>query len=300
MAYEITSQDFCLIVKNPKCPGQEVENGLAKEGHLNCDWCKGNYFVGGECNYGGRHKMAEDLKQINQNFRAFDVLVKQQVKLSKSKNEQEFNSSKQTLLNSFKSLKNKCENESGAGFFYGSCIGLDGSQTAFSERIKTTFKRLAKELGYYLTQIENSTWQQLEKFQEKLKKLDKLNSEATQLTKEWKEETDPIKKAQLFSLLSQKNQEIKNLQTELKKDPVYSLYSQEKNDELANIVKHIFQGKETFFSWAKKNDNNKQEPKSEKYLGFIDKEIGKNALLIIGGLLGLWLIYWIFKRKFHK
>jgi len=303
MAYEITPHDFCLIVKNPKCKGTETNNGTAKEGHSNCDWCKGNYFVGGECNYGGRHKMADDLRQINQNFRAFDTLVKQQVKLSKSKSESEFNNSKKALLNSFKSLKEKCEDEGGAGFFYGSCIGLDGDKSIFATRIKETFKRLARELGYYMTQIENSTWQQLAAFQEKLKKLDKLNSEATQLTKEWKEETDPIKKAQLFALLSQKNNEIKSLQAELKKDPVYSLYSQEKNDELANIVKNIFHGSPntSFFNWKKKgSDNNKEEPKSEKYLGFIDKETGKNALLIVGGLLGLLLIWWFIKRKFKK
>lgn len=100
MAYEITPHDFCLIVKNPKCQGQ-IENGIAKEGHPNCNFCKGNYFVGGECNYGGQHKMADDLQQVNQNFRAFDALVKQQVKLSKSKNESEFNNSKRTLLNYF-------------------------------------------------------------------------------------------------------------------------------------------------------------------------------------------------------
>ncbi|CAG8603412.1 5122_t:CDS:2 [Cetraspora pellucida] len=163
MPYEIVSHDFCLIVKNPRCQGQEITNGSAKEG----------------C-----HKMTDDLRQINQNFRAFDVLVKQQVKLSKSKNEKEFNNSKKTLLNSFKSLKEKCEDESGVGFFYGSCIGLDGDKNIFATRIKETFKRLAKELGYYMKQIENSTWQQLANFQEKLKKLDKLNSEATQLTKE--------------------------------------------------------------------------------------------------------------------
>lgn len=244
--------------------------------------------------------MADDLRQINQNFRAFDNLVKQQVKLSKSKNEKEFNSSKKTLLNSFKSLKEKCEDESGAGFFYGSCIGLDGDKSIFANRIKETFKRLAKELGYYMTQIENSTWQQLVNFQEKLKKLDKLNSEATQLTKEWKEETDPIKKVQLFALLSQKNQEIKSLQAELKKDPVYSLYSQEKNNELANIVKHIFQGKETFFTWKKKNKPENEGLKSEKYLGFIPKEAGKNALLIIGGLLGMFLIWWLFNINKSK
>ena len=67
-------------------------------------------------------------------FRAFDVLVKQQIKISKSKNEQEFNNSKNKLLDSFKSLKEKCDNESGTSFFYGSCIGLDGSQNQFAER----------------------------------------------------------------------------------------------------------------------------------------------------------------------
>jgi hypothetical protein len=101
--------------------------------------------------------MTDDLRQINNNFRAFDTLVKQQVKLSKSKNEKEFESSKKALLNAFKSLKEKCEDESGVGFFYGSCIGLDGDKNIFATRIKETFKRLAKELGYYMAQIENST-----------------------------------------------------------------------------------------------------------------------------------------------
>src|SRR5688572_11266007 len=128
MAYEITPHDFCLIVKNPRCRGTEVTDGGAEEGHQNCGHCKGNYFVGGECNYGGHHIMEEDLKEINRNFRTFDVLVKQQVKLSKSKSEPEFNKCKKTLLNSFKSLKKRCEDESGAGFFYGSCIGLDGDK----------------------------------------------------------------------------------------------------------------------------------------------------------------------------
>jgi hypothetical protein len=32
------------------------------------------------------------------------------------------------------------------------------------------------------------------------------------------------------------------------------------------------------------------EQDSEKYLGFIPKQVGKNALLVIGGLLGLLLI----------
>jgi hypothetical protein len=77
------------------------------------------------------------------------------------------------------------------------------------------------------------------------------------------------------------------LQSELKKDPVYSLYSQEKNDELANIVKNIFHGEGSFFKWKKKDNEKPENQKSEKYLGFIPKEAGKNALYIVGGLLGL-------------
>jgi LPXTG-motif cell wall-anchored protein len=35
-------------------------------------------------------------------------------------------------------------------------------------------------------------------------------------------------------------------------------------------------------------------------LGFIPKETGKNALIVIVGLLGLVFIYWAFKRKFKE
>jgi hypothetical protein len=157
MAYEITPHDFCLIVKNPHCKGQEITDGTAEEGHSSCKHCKGNYFVGGECNYGGRHEMTKDLKFINQNFRAFDILVQKQAKISGAKNETTFNQAKNKLLESFQELKKKCEDDAGAGFFYGSCIGLDGSQTQFAERIKSTFRRLAKELDYYLKQVTNST-----------------------------------------------------------------------------------------------------------------------------------------------
>ncbi|CAG8456149.1 910_t:CDS:2 [Cetraspora pellucida] len=204
-------ENFCAIVRNPRCQGKEVENGLAKE---------------------GQHKMSDDLRQINKNFRAFDILVKKQAKISQAKNEKDFNEAKNKLLTSFQELKKKCEDEAGAGFFYGSCIGLDGNKSDFSERIKSTFRRLAKELGYYIG----------------------------------KEEKDPVKKARLFAALSQKNQAIKSLQVELRKDPVYELFSAEKSEELSNIVRNIFQR-------------------------FISKEIGKNALLITGGLLGLLLVW---------
>ncbi|KLL04724.1 MAG: hypothetical protein MRERV_13c014 [Mycoplasmataceae bacterium RV_VA103A] len=300
MTYEISPQDFCAIVRNPRCQGKEIENGLAKEGHSKCNWCKGNYFVGGECNYGGQHKMSDDLRQINKNFRAFDVLVKKQAKISRAKDEKDFNEAKNKLLTSFRELKKKCEDEAGTGFFYGSCIGLDGNKSDFSERIKSTFRRLAKELGYYIGKVQASTWAQLKSFQEKLETLDKMQSEANQLAKEWKEEKDPAKKARLFAALSQKNQAIKSLQVELRKDPVYELFSAEKSEELSNIVRNIFQSKPntSFFTWKRKEEGGVEKvPETKKYLGFISQEAGKNALLITGGLLGLLLVWWIIKKR---
>jgi hypothetical protein len=56
-----------------------------------------------------------------------------------------------------------------------------------------------------------------------------------------------VKKQQLLALLSQKNQAIAELRTEIKNDPTFALFTSEKSEELANIVQNIFQGKDNFF-----------------------------------------------------
>ena len=301
MAYEITIQDFCSIVKNPRCKGAEITNGLAKEGHENCNFCKGNYFVGGQCNYGGEHIMEKDLESINQNFQVFNVLVEKQAELVKSVNEKGFNKTKNVLLGSFENLKKGCEDNAGVGFFHTSCVGVAGSKLQFEERIKVTFKRLAKELGHYIKQVENTTWQQLHNFQQKIEELKKLSEETTQLTEDWKNESDLVKKNQLFILLSAKNKAINNLRQELKKDPKFAIFNQEKSDELDGIVKNIFQGKKNFFTWKEKDENAEAEnPKQEKYFGFIPKETAKNTSLIIAGLLGTIYVYRLVKSKLEE
>src|SRR4051812_8580112 len=108
MTYKITKEDFLSIVENKHCRGKETINGLAKEGHESCGVCKGNYFVGGECNYGGNHILEEDLIRINKNFSDFDILVKNQTKVTDAKNEKEFERNKKRLLDSFELLKKKC------------------------------------------------------------------------------------------------------------------------------------------------------------------------------------------------
>ena len=206
--------------------------------------------------------MEEDLKQINKNFKQFDNLVSQQIKLSKSVSQKDFENKKKSLLNSFENLKQKCEAEveppktaatipkpaplrselvqkqsqayqkanqkfpcnfkrqpeasyayeqsqqlqkwndcywshfsteekkeiqehnqknseyqqqfrtptPNSSFFYGSCIGLDGTQAQFTTLVQESFRVLAKELDFYMEQVKKTTWENLQAFQEKLKK----------------------------------------------------------------------------------------------------------------------------------
>jgi hypothetical protein len=140
MSYEITLQDFQAIVINPPCQGMETEGGTAKQGHENCQACKGNYFVGGECNYGGCHKLESDLTAINRNFRSFDVLITQQAKLSQSKSELEFNQTKKILLTSFQSLKARCEDKNAKLSFLVLVLALTMLRLIFKKESKTPLK----------------------------------------------------------------------------------------------------------------------------------------------------------------
>jgi hypothetical protein len=56
---------------------------------------------------------------------------------------------------------------------------LDGTQTIFNQKIKTTFRRLARELRFYIDKVEKTTWEQLQSFNEKLNQLEKMQSDAT-------------------------------------------------------------------------------------------------------------------------
>ncbi|CAG8435257.1 5950_t:CDS:1 [Ambispora gerdemannii] len=246
MTYEITKEDFLFIVNKPRCRGTEIRNGNEKEGHENCGNCKGNYFVGGECNYGGRHTMEEELKQVNKNFEQFNGLVKKKGKISEAKSESKFQKRRDKLINEFQELKKKCDGE-GKEFFQGSCIGLDGSQKGFTKKIKETFFLLAEGLKNYIRIVQNTTWEKIRIFRENLEKLEALSNKYTGLVKEYDNEKDPVRKAHLFALMAEKQKEIAGFRLELNKDPLFELFSKEKDEELNNIVKNIFHGDGQFF-----------------------------------------------------
>jgi hypothetical protein len=298
MTFEITERDFLNIVNRDHCLGKEVPNGTAKEGHPNCESCKGNYFVGGECNRGGCHLMSKDLKVINQNFKQFESLVSRQIELSNSKNEKDFDRKKERLITKFQELEKKCDEER-ESFFYGSCIILDGTQNLFSQKIKLTFRRLARELKFYADKVKNTTWEQLKSFNTKIVELEKMQSEITRLAKEWKEETDPARKKQLFALLQEQRKKARFFEAEIKKDPTYDLFSEEQNIQLGKIVENIFRGEENFLRWQKEEDEEEKRREQEKYLGFIPKRWGR-GILWGGIIIAIMLIFYFFYRWIKK
>lgn len=299
MPYEITERDFLNLVDKPHCVGTETTNGLAKVGHTNCKFCKGNYFVGGQCNYGGEHLMTDDLKTINNNFRQFDTLENRKITLDGSKNEKTFNKAKEALISQFETLEAKCQDDvSKNEFFGGTCIGIDGTHNVFLKKIQTSLKLLANDLRYYIEKLRNTTWEQLKTFQEKKEKLGQLQREANQILEQWKNETDPDKKKQLYAAYSAKLRESKVFLSEMKKDPVYDLFSDEKENELKNIIQKIWTGETTFLRFQKE-DQDKEEEK--KYLGFIPKKWGKRIMyggIILAILLLLYFVYrWITNKS---
>lgn len=128
-------------------------------GHENCPryGCPGNYYNGGECNYGGRHVLANECGQINTNFGSFDNLYKRHnaLKLSTNTTKEAFEQEKANLLNDFNKAKDNCTKPS--CFNYASCIGVNGDihKTKFMKEAMRRFNDLQRALGKYIQQIEN-------------------------------------------------------------------------------------------------------------------------------------------------
>ncbi|CAG8546411.1 14279_t:CDS:10 [Racocetra fulgida] len=237
-------EDFRNIVNvseaRRSCKGHEVRHGSAEEGHSSCGSCAGNYYSGGECNYGGRHRLTDDLNQINQNFQGFEVLVSRHARLKKVKDEGEFDREKKELITAFENMKSRCENAQ--GFFYGSCIGLDGTQAKFNSAVNARFQQFARELGGFIDKVKKIGFQQFAEFKMKLEKLENMKAEAAKLGEQIKNEKDPAKKKQLMAALATLKDNMGSLQKELQKHPCKDLFDKDVGDFLNNILQGIITG----------------------------------------------------------
>jgi nucleoid-associated protein YejK len=58
----------------------------------------------------------------------------------------------------------------------------------------------------------------------------------------------------------------------MKKDPMYGLFSEERGNELGDIIRKLWQGEEDFLKFQERKENKEKEV-NQKYLGFIPKKI---------------------------
>lgn len=296
MTFEITERDFLNIVNKPHCIGKEKRNGTAKDGHPDCKHCKGNYFVGGQCNFGAEHLLEEDLRKINYKFKKFGALLARQSEISSSKSEKTFNERKQKLIDQFKELETECDDDNYNKFFTGTCVGIDDSQIVLAKKIKKIFRAIVSSLKDYREQVEKSTWEQVQAFTLKLEELTKMEGELNRTTEKWKNETDPAKKRQLFALIKKQQTAIANFKLEMKNDPGYKLFSEERGEEIKNIIKNAFSGEETLFNLGNNKKNKNQTQVEEKYFGFIPKKWGKR-ILWGGVILAIFFLAYRWIRK---
>jgi hypothetical protein len=298
---KITEQDFLNIInRNHICKGREITNGKAKEGHDKCNGCHGNYFVGGECNFGGCHTVENDLNIINQNFERFDLLLEQQNKISKAVSEKDFNKSKTQLINDYQYLIRKCEDDK-LDYFNGTCILLDGKQDAFLERAKKYFRLLVAKIKRYIEEVRELDWWKLKNYKDKLDKLEKMNKEANQLASDYqkaKQRGDEVEANRLMGLLLTKQSEISSLKEELKNDPLNILFGDDTRDFFANIGVNLFRNNTDFLKF--KEREREREEEQGKFLGFIPKKyVGKlkwGGIILVIGLLLWWIIWWIIRK----
>jgi len=209
-------------------------------GHEDCGSCPGNYYNGGECNYGGRHVLRDEVARINQNFEGIDVLGTnhEKLKISASTSQSDFDNHKNTLLNNFQKVRTNCTDPS--RFVYASCIGVHNQSPKFLEEVKRRFQQFVRGIDRYINQIKDLTWHQVEEFQQKLKEIKELREENTKLAEQIKNTDDPTEKARLIAVLKGNKDKINNLVQELNKHPAKDLFDPQTSNILRDAKRNLF------------------------------------------------------------
>jgi hypothetical protein len=184
--------------------------------HENCGNCPGNYYNGGECNYGGRHVLSEEIAQVNRNFEGIDKLEKKhlELRLSADISESDFNNKKNQLLNDFRKVKDNCCDPT--KFAFATCVGVEKQNCLFQKDVEQRFKNFTEGIECYIKQVEKATWRQVQEFQTKLKQIEDLRKENSNLLQEYKDpNTSPERKAQISEIIDKNEENMANLDQDL-------------------------------------------------------------------------------------
>ncbi|KLL04397.1 MAG: hypothetical protein MRERV_24c022 [Mycoplasmataceae bacterium RV_VA103A] len=318
--FEITEEIFKSLInyrqmiKHSKCKNFRATGRFSgTSGHENCSSCPGNYYHGGECNYGGHHVLADEINQLNKNFEGIDKLEKRhnKLKLSINDSKEKFEQEKQNLINDFELVQKRCTDPS--CFFYGSCVGIDGQKPVFQENIKKRFQDFHNKISKFIESVKNTNQLQFQEFQEKVKKIEDLKQDNQRLMVELKDSnTTPERKAQIQEILKKNTQQIKNLINELKTHPARGFFDQEAISLINNAKQWLVTGNypgagsglggskgrgKTGGGSRPDDPNNPNQNQNQPNSGgetWLTPEIKKICKIVGGGILlltGLWLIY---------
>ncbi|MEG7978362.1 MAG: hypothetical protein NY202_00080 [Mollicutes bacterium UO1] len=233
--FEITEEIFKSLInyrkmiKNTNCKNFRASGRYSRtSGHENCGSCPGNYYHGGECNYGGHHVLADELKQLNSNFSGFDALEKRhnKLKLSINDSKEKFEAERTKLLNDFEVMKNRCQKPD--SFLYNSCVGLDGQGHIFDKNIEDRFNQFSSKIAGFIDSVKKLSQLQFQEFQEKVKKIEDLKQENQKLMVELEDpNTTSERKAQIQEILKKNKQQVQSLINELKTHPARGFFDQD-------------------------------------------------------------------------
>jgi hypothetical protein len=214
------------------------------------------------------------------------------------KSENNFNNARKNFIKLFEGIEADCQDDvSKEKFFGGTCIGTASAHGAFLKFIQRGLNTHMRGLRRYREELEKTTWEKLKRFKEKEAKLGEMASEIADLAKKYQDEKDPGKKKEILVALRAKEKELKTFRDELKLDPLYKVFSEDINREFADIVKNIWEGKDTLSKFLGEREKEKKEEK--KFLGFLPSKV-KKPILWIGGIGLVIFIIWLIVRKFIR
>jgi len=246
--WEITEQrfknlvDYKSLIKKSNCkegPREGVYGGIL--GHEECGgYCPGNYYNRGECNFGGRHVLSEELDMINSNFQGIAELEDEHQRLRVTANltQEKFEEERNRLVNNFNRTKENCENPS--RYLFATCIGVEGKGAIFQRHALEKFKEVAEYLDNYIKRVKELKWFQVKEFQDKINEIQKKEQENNQLSEELVDpNTSESRKREIVATIEANNQEIKAINEELNKHPAFPLFDPRVAKELRGIVNGI-------------------------------------------------------------
>ena len=240
------------------------------------------YWQGGRCEWGGTHKLDEDVEVLADFFNSIANVSEDINKIRLSANEEIFNSNKQQLISKLQGLIEKCQITSSSSIGNICCIWND----FFGNFLKVFLDGFNKKLQKQLVAVKK-----LEpKHQKEL--LD-LESQARAAESAYKEnlqkansETDPTKKAEFIILANKASQDAERIKQKIKTNPLMEVGNFSYLDDLKKLTKGNVPRQTSSSSGNPRNTNSNNSNNSQQL-------VNQHQLFIFAGIALLIFYFYI-------